>query len=1009
MLRMRAWPAAIAKALPSSALLRGFGKGVMVAGFLIASLLNAMAQMSLPGKFATTSTGGASYQIPIVVPPGTAGMVPSLSLEYSSQTGGSASGWLGAGLVGVGWTLAGIPAVGRCPQTVAQDGVLVAVAYNANDRFCLEGQRLIAITSGTYGADGMEYRTEVDSFTRIISHGAVAAPGSGPLSFEVHTKSGQTLLFGSSGNSRVVAQGINGQGTTVKSWGVDKVSDTKGNYFTVTYFNDTQNGYAYPTRIDYTGNSGAGVAPYNSVRFVYSTSRPDVVPIYHAGSLIQTMVRLTNVQTYAGSTFVADYRIAYNAYNPGPTATGRSQVASVTLCDGSGNCLLPTNFTWQNGTTTPTVINNVAGANTQLKNSRPYLADFNGTGRTAILWDDGGDATLPWSSGAATRVLWSFTGTGSTVVPSSNFAGQDSSFPGYVPIVGDFNRDGRADIWWYALTPVGFGVAYNANAAGPTSVSLSNSNGTYTTIAGPTLPVDQFDFYRFLAAGDLNGDGRSDLIWIHQVTSTETAPVREWLINPDGSVSTSLNDAGQVAAFNNLLKDSWLSALGAADFNGDGFTDLLWTINSNLGYGGSSAGGLWLSNGNGNFTIEQINDGNGNFISSSVTGYTPYFGDFNGDGKTDILWVKVDSAGRSSGQQPVLWTSRGDSNGTFVVNSTLGGLTGGSIVNCIPTVADFNGDGIADILWVPSDANGLSSGQPVLWLSKGDGTFTTSNFGSSPLISYVALIGDFNGDGKADVLWDSRILNDSRSQGTRVIWLSDGVAPDLMTGVTNGVGANVTVTYNSITNNTKDNNGNIIVVYTKGTTATDPTVDVQAPMQVVSRVDKSNGVGGLYSTTYTYAGAQLDNSGRGFLGFQQLSTTDLQTGIVDTTTYRQDFPFTSQVATDQKTFNSTILSQATNSYASTAFTAPDNTHHYYQVMVSQTIASGNDLDGSVLPQTTTTFNYDNYNNATLIKVCVLNDSSKITNNTYTNDTTNWYLGRLVTSSVTSAAPASNCP
>lgn len=1001
MLRMYTPRAASTRLLPASALLRrGLGRGALVAGLLIAALPNAMAQMSLPGKFATTSTGGASYQIPIVVPPGTAGMVPSLSLEYSSQTGGSASGWLGAGLVGVGWTLAGLPAVGRCPQTVAQDGALSAVNYTGSDRFCLEGQRLIAITSGTYGADGMEYRTEVDSVSRIISRGAVALPGSGPLSFEVHTKSGQILQFGSSGNSRVVAQGINGQGTTVKSWGVDKVSDTKGNYFTVTYFNDTQNGYAYPTRIDYTANDSPNprLAAYNSVRFVYSTSRPDVVPIYHAGSLIQAMVRLTNVQTYAGSTFVADYRIAYNTYSPGPTATGRSQVASVTLCDGSGNCLLPTNFTWQNGTTTPTVINNVAGANTQLKNSRPYLADFNGTGRTAILWDDGGDANLPWSSGAATRVLWSFTGTGGTVVPSSDFAGQDGSFPGYVPIVGDFNRDGRADIWWYALTPDGFGVAYNANAAGPTSVSLSNSNGTYTTVAGPTLPVDQFDFYRLLAAGDLNGDGRSDLIWIHQVTSNETAPVREWLVGPGGSVSTSLNDAGGVASSNGLGQNAWLSALGAADFNGDGFTDLLWTSNGTLTYVGSGADGLWLSNGNGNVTPVPVNDGTHVIGFTSVTGYTPFFGDFNGDGKTDILWVALDVYGRSTGQ-PIIWISRGD--GTFIANSTPGGLIGSTVSGDIPTVADFNGDGIADILWVPSDTNGLSSGQPVISLSKGDGTFTTSNLGST-LGGYVAYIGDFNGDGKADVLWDSRTPNDSRSQGTRVIWLSDGVAPDLMTGVTNGVGANVTVTYNSITNN----NG---VIYTKGTTATDPTVDLQAPMQVVSRVDKSNGVGGLYSTTYTYAGAQFDNNGRGFLGFQQLSTTDLQTGIVDTTTYRQDFPFTSQVATDQKTLGNAILSQVTNSYASTAFTAPDNVHHYYQVMVSQTIASGNDLDGSVLPQTTTTFNYDNYNNATLIKVCVLNDSSKTTNNTFTNDTTNWYLGRLVTSSVTSAAPASNCP
>jgi Insecticide toxin TcdB middle/N-terminal region/FG-GAP-like repeat/Salmonella virulence plasmid 65kDa B protein len=993
MLTMRARLAASTGQLSSSAPFRRFGQGAMVAGLLIASLPNAMAQMSLPGKFETTSTGGASYQIPIVVPPGTAGMVPSLSLEYSSQTGGSANGWLGAGLVGVGWTLAGLPAVGRCPQTVAQDSALFAVNYTATDRFCLEGQRLIAITSGTYGADGMEYRTEVDSLSRIISHGTA---GTGPAWFEVHTKTGQVLRFGyttGTTGSRILAQGS----ATARSWGVDRVSDTKGNYYSVTYNNDTSNGQAYPVAINYTANDGAGLQAYNSVQFVYA-SRPDVIPIYHAGSLMQTTVRLTNVQTKAGSTLVADYRIAYNTYSPGPTATGRSQVASVTLCDGSGNCLLPTNFTWQNGTTTPTAINNVAGANTQLKNSRPYLADFNGTGRTAILWDDGGNASLPWSSGAATRVLWSFTGTGSTVVSSSNFAGQDGNFAGYVPIVGDFNRDGRADIWWYGLQPVGFGVAYEAQAAGPTSVSLSNSNGTYTSGAGPTLPVDQSDFYRFLAAGDLNGDGRSDLIWIHQVTSTESAIVREWLVNSDGSVTTSLNDAGTVAGSNGLGPGSWLSALGAADFNGDGFTDLLWTSNGSLTYGGSGADGLWLSNGNGTVSPVPVNDSTHIIGFTPVTGYTPFFGDFNGDGKTDILWVALDGYGRSTGQ-PILWMSRGD--GTFIANSTLGGLSGSTVANDIPTVTDFNGDGIADILWVPSDTNGLSSGQPVLWLGKGDGTFTTSNVGST-LAGYVAYIGDFNGDGKADVLWDSRIPNDTRSQGTRVIWLSDGVAPDLMTGVTNGVGASVTVTYNSITNN----NG---VIYTKGTTATDPTVDLQTPMEVVSRVDKSNGVAGLYSTTYTYAGAQFDNNGRGFLGFQQLSTTDLQTGIVETTTYRQDFPFTSQVAADQKTLGSTVLSQVTNSYASTAFTAPDNMHHYYQAMVSQTIASGNDLDGSVLPQTTTTFNYDNYNNATLIKVCVSDGSAKTTNNSFTNDTTNWYLGRLVTSSVTSAAPASNCP
>jgi hypothetical protein len=1000
MLRMRARLATNAKALPSSALLRGFGKGAIVAGFLIASLPNAMAQMSLPGDFAVTSAGGANYKIPIVVPPGTAGMVPALSLEYSSETGGNANGWLGAGLLGVGWSLGGLPAVARCPQTVAQDGRLIAVNYTSSDRFCLEGQRLIA-TSGAYGADGTVYGTEVESFSLIISHGTSGTgPGAGPAWFEVHTKSGQVMEFGNtsnnnSSNSQILAQGT----TTVRSWAVNKVSDTKGNYFKVTYQPDATNGQAYPLRIDYTANdtSNVNLVPYNSVQFVYSTTRPDVVPIYQAGSLMQTTVRLTDVQTKAGSQLVRDYKLAYQQ----GSATGRSQLASVTLCGGDGSCLPATTFTWQNGTTTPTVISNVAGADNSLAGSRPYLGDFNGTGRTAILWDNGGDPFLPYSTG--TRVLWSFSGSNANFIATStaNFAGQDNTLVGYVPIVADFNRDGIADIWWYALTnDQGVVLTYTSTALGPSTVWLSNGNGTYAVNAGPTLP--SHDLYEFLAGGDLDGDGRTDLMWIQRTGTTGggglSAVMQEWF-GPSGARQVA-NDAGLVAEANGLSAGGWLAARGAADFNGDGFTDILWlTPNGGcIASCGTSANGLWLSKGDGTFNT------NTSIPSQSVAGYTPYLGDFNGDGKTDILWVALDGAGRSGVQQPILWTSRGDNNGTFVVNSTLGGLSGNSVAGYMPLVADFNGDGIADVLWVQADTHGLSTGTQFLWLGQGNGSFTVvPNFGSQ-LTGYVPNIGDFNGDGKADILWDSRNQDDTRSTGKRVIWLSDGVAPDLMTGVANGLGATVAITYSSITNNNSSN----IVIYTKGTTATDPTVDVQAPMQVVSRVDKSNGIGGFYSATYAYEGAQFDNSGRGFLGFHQFSATDLQTCnaqmicIVQTTTFLQSFPFIMQVATDTKTYGSTILSTTTNTYGSTP---PPTGSTHTQVQLNQTVTSGTDLDGiSPLPTTTTTYQYDTYNNATKITVSVSDNSSKETDNTFDNDTAHWYLGRLRTSTVTSKAP-----
>jgi len=93
-------------------------------------------------------------------------MVPSLKLSYSSQNGN--------GILGMGWSLSGLLSIGRCAQSLAQDGQRGGITYNmtsATDRFCLDGQRLVAVSNGTYGADGMEYRTEIDAYSRIISHG----------------------------------------------------------------------------------------------------------------------------------------------------------------------------------------------------------------------------------------------------------------------------------------------------------------------------------------------------------------------------------------------------------------------------------------------------------------------------------------------------------------------------------------------------------------------------------------------------------------------------------------------------------------------------------------------------------------------------------------------------------------------------------------------------------------------------------------------------------------------
>ncbi|RJQ47777.1 MAG: hypothetical protein C4528_04055, partial [Gammaproteobacteria bacterium] len=210
-----------------------------------------------------------------------------------------------------------------------QDGFRGGINYDANDKYCLDGQRLIAV-SGAYGANGTEYRTERESFTKIISYGT---QGTGPSYFKAWAKSGQIIEYGNTTDSKIEAQGK----TEVRLWAVNKIEDRVGNYLTVTYTEDNPNGDYYPTRIDYTGNSNAGLTPYNSVQFQYQI-RPDITPLYEAGSLIQTTVRLTNVKTYTGTTLVKDYRLAYDQ----SAATQRSRLTSITECAGDGVCLLGT-------------------------------------------------------------------------------------------------------------------------------------------------------------------------------------------------------------------------------------------------------------------------------------------------------------------------------------------------------------------------------------------------------------------------------------------------------------------------------------------------------------------------------------------------------------------------------------------------------------------------------------------------------------------------------------------
>lgn len=284
---------------------------------------------TIEGTFSVNPNGSANYSIPIEVPPGTNGVDPDLAISYSSQ---GQNGYLGQG-----FGLSGISAISRCSYIKNYDQAnfqRIGVTFTATDHFCLDGDELIVTNGGTYGADGTQYRTSKENWTKVISNGAC---GSGPCSFTAYNKDGAILNFGGTSDSKIVAQGRSDG--LVKTWSINQFTDLNGNYTQVVYVNNQSNGEYYPSRINYTGNTRTGQQPQRSVSFEYE-DRNDVITGYIIGSLSTVSKRLSAVKTYVGSSLVLSYNLNYN-YSP---TTGRSILHEIENCDSQGVCLPETTF-----------------------------------------------------------------------------------------------------------------------------------------------------------------------------------------------------------------------------------------------------------------------------------------------------------------------------------------------------------------------------------------------------------------------------------------------------------------------------------------------------------------------------------------------------------------------------------------------------------------------------------------------------------------------------------------
>ena len=929
--------------------------------------------MTTQGSFSVSETGAATYAIPISVPPGTSGMEPKLAFTYNSQAGN--------GLLGMGWGVSGLGVITRCPRTIAQDGVRGSVNYDLNDRYCLDSQRLIAI-SGANGTNGTEYRTERDSFVKVVSYGSA---GNGPASFKVWTKDGLIMEYGATANSAIEAQGK----TSIAFWAVNKVSDTKGNYYTVTYTKDSANGAYYPARIDYTGNATTGLQPNQSIVFNYE-SRPDVFPAYKAGSLIRVLNRLTSIQT--GNLV---YKLSYD----GALALPVSRLLSISECQPAGSCKPPITMGLEPASSS------AFSAPVSWSSARDYngwqaiSGDFNGDGIIDILlnrrfssrWQTH-VALGKGDNSFASPVYWE-----SPVNPDAFSPGCNNLLPG--SSTGDFNRDGMPDLLlqyfdhgcegtsltWRAVVSLGRGDGTFANPVVWQSVSAYNYN---------SATVSSNYYGATFTTGDFNGDGITDLLLyrIGAPTGMEgsygVTPVYTWVALGNG--------AGGFAAPKSMVLSAGLIGFNYAgfelktgDFNGDGITDLL--LHKSKDARGWQAH-VCLGKADGTFAAPVYWETAGNYSGWSNTIAV----DLNGDGIPDLLIYKNDG----SGLQTYVALGRGDGSfATPVYWKPAGNYNGWDV-----KVGDFNGNGMADILIHKNDA---SSWRAYVAYGRGDGAFAAPVYWETAgnYTGWQVDVSDFNGNGTSDLLLN---FNDKSSWRTYV-----AASPYWSTRVrtiSNGIGATHTIEYVPMTNKSQ---------YVKFSDSRYPIRDVSPPLYIVKSTASSNGIGGTLTTTYKYGGMKVDvGTGRGLLGFAWKEATQVETGLTTRTEFRQDFPYTGLppnrvTVSKQGAGNGGLLKETVSTFAcidpATGGACSVAAGKRYFPYASQSVEKGWDLNGAVLPVLTTTRQFDAWGNATVMKVSTSDGHEKITTNTYSNDATKWHLGRLLTSKVQSTAPYAYTP
>ena len=793
---------------------------------------------TLPGQGSVGVAGDYRYTLPIEVPPGRAGMAPSLSLSYSSSGEN--------GIAGVGWSLTAGSAIKPCNKTIATDGVALE-----NEESCLDGQRLVSLgeVESAYPGDDSKiemYRTEADSFARVEATPDSSNPGT-TLSFRAFLKDGRIRSYARDpklANEFLLAM----------------EEDRFGNTITYSYIPpDTTTAIVDPVHpaplaiaeetarlgtINYTGRLSSGDIGSREVWLKYEDSpRPDPIFVTDSTPATSSKKRLKSIDCYAPApgagtsvsapTLAWSYALSYTL----STGSGRSLLTSVKRTGTSGSAQFAKEFEWRQDK--GGVYEKPNAALPQEDTAGNFLVlDVDHDGRDELLYSP----PAPFSP----HVLFSTVGAGLPLLHSSPITGLSQATLTDAS-VGDIDGDGLPEIIAPDRNANAFGIkpyqVYRWSSVIKDYVVATQANKPWLAYRSPAYnSVEQPIFLV-----DMDGDGLPDMIQAQFSTSASFIDPQTGLhLDPAtvkyGNYATGVDNCVGVTTPDRpkCLSYDWYY------FHNDGGTfgaaQLIVASTESFAFAPRSGSP---------FSASVLGDRAGRSFFTGMVWFWPEFMPGANDGSNELQTVRI---------YPYQLVPNQEFSGTYNPKCIYGNFTGRGnepVCDALPypwraTVFDFDGDGRDELFeYAPTIANGtfLAPGSKRI-------SFDGSGIRHEDLVTKTPLAtGDFNGDGLQDAIFYDLTL------GGTVAELNAGATQDLMVGVRNETAPQPmeTVTYSQ--------RWSADPVYEK--ICTHPQVCLRQGMNVVVEHDVYQGsaVGTYEHSFFNYEDPRADVHGRGFLGF----------------------------------------------------------------------------------------------------------------------------------------------